>query len=232
MIEIEGKIVLSELSELIDPAHTALIMVDMQRDFIEPDGLFGSLGIDLSMYKVSRPKLAALLAAARRAGTTVIHLQNTALPGRMSDSPAQIRFNLRMHKDARESQPPLRYTLPGTPGHEFAPEFTPLESEVVVRKYRSSGFWGTNLDMILRSNGIKTVVVGGCTTEGCVESTARDAMFNDYYVVIAEDCVASDDRTQHDASMLLMRHRFDIAPGAEIQRLWKGKNSGKVDKHG
>ena len=232
MIEIEGKTVLTELRELIDPAHTALIMVDMQRDFIEPSGMFASLGIDLSMYKESRPKLAALLAAARRAGTTVIHLQNTALPGRMSDSPAQIRFNLRMHKDARKNQPPLRYTLPGTPGHEFASEFTPLESEVVVRKYRSSGFWGTNLDMILRSNGIKTVVVGGCTTEGCVESTARDAMFNDYYVVIPEDCVASDDRSQHDASMLLMRHRFDIAPGAEIQRLWKGKNSGNADKRG
>ena len=232
MIEIEGKTVLTELGELIDPAHTALIMVDMQRDFIEPNGMFASLGIDLSMYKESRPKLAVLLAAARRAGTTVIHLQNTALPGRMSDSPAQIRFNLRMHKDARKNQPPLRYTLPGTPGHEFASEFTPLESEVVVRKYRSSGFWGTNLDMILRSNGIKTVVVGGCTTEGCVESTARDAMFNDYYVVIPEDCVASDDRSQHDASMLLMRHRFDIAPSAEIQRLWKGKNSGKVDKRG
>ena len=78
----------------------------------------------------------------------------------------------------------------------------------------------------------RSVVVVGCTTEGCVESTARDAMFNDYYVVIAEDCVASDDRSQHDASMLLMHHRFDIAPGAEIQRLWTGKNSGKVDMRG
>jgi nicotinamidase-related amidase len=221
MIDIEGKKVLTEIAELVDPVHTALIMVDMQRDFIEPDGLFGSLGIDLSMYKESRPRLASLLSAARSAGTTVLHLQNTALPERMSDSPAQIRFNLRMHKDARRNQPPLRYTIPGTPGHEFTKEFTPLENEVVVRKYRSSGFWGTNLDMVLRSNGIKTVVVGGCTTEGCVESTARDAMFNDYYVVIADDCVASDDRAQHEASMLLMRHRFDIASGAEIQRVWK-----------
>jgi nicotinamidase-related amidase len=75
--------------------------------------------------------------------------------------------------------------------------------------------------MLLRSNGIKTVVVCGCTTEGCVESTARDAMFNDFYVVIAEDCVASDDRAQHDASMLLMRHRFDMAAGDEITRLWQ-----------
>ena len=172
--------------------------------------------------------MAALLGAARKTGTTVVHLQNTALPDRMSDSPAQIRFNLRMHKDARRNQPPLRYTIPGTPGHEFAPEFTPLENELVVRKYRSSGFWGTNLDMLLRSNGIKTVVVGGCTTEGCVESTARDAMFNDFYVVIAEDCVASDDKAQHDASMLLMRHRFDMAAGDEIQRIWRGASQARA----
>ncbi len=205
MINIEGKIVLTELEELVDPAHTALIVIDMQRDFIEPDGLFASLGIDLSMYAQSRPRLVSLLSAARSAGTTVMHLQNTALPDRISDSPAQIRFNLRMHKDARRNEPPLRYTIPGTPGHQFAPDFAPLGNEPVVRKYRSSGFWGTNLNMLLRSNGIKTVVVGGCTTEGCVESTARDAMFNDFYVVIAEDCVASDDRAQHEASMLLMR---------------------------
>jgi nicotinamidase-related amidase len=226
MIDIEGKIVLTELAELVDPRHAALLVIDMQRDFIEPDGLFGSLGIDLSMYAQSRPRLAALLAAARRAGSLVIHLQNTALPDRMSDSPAQIRFNLRMHKDARRNQPPLRYTIPGTPGHAFVPDLAPLESELVVRKYRSSGFWGTNLDMLLRSNGIKTVVVGGCTTEGCVESTARDAMFNDFYVVIAEDCVASDDRAQHDASMLLMRHRFDIAAGDEIKRIWERPGQG------
>ena len=157
MIDIEGKTVLTELEELVEPSHTALIVIDMQRDFIEPDGLFGSLGIDLSMYAESRPRLAALLGAARKAGTAVMHLQNTALPDRKSDSPAQIRFNLRMHKDARRNQPPLRYTIPGTPGHEFAPEFTPREDELVVRKYRSSGFWGTNLAMLLRSNGIKTV---------------------------------------------------------------------------
>jgi len=221
MITIEGKTVFTELSELVDPAHTALIMVDMQCEFIEPGGLFARMGIDLSMYVESRPRLAALLAAGRSYGAMVLHLQNTALPDRMSDSPAQIRFNLRLHGVARQDNPPLRYTVPGTPGHEFAREFAPLPKELVVRKYRSSGFWGTNLDMLLRSNGIKTVVVGGCTTEGCVESTARDAMFNDYYVVIPEDCVASDDRAQHDASMLLMGNRFDIAKGADIAGVWR-----------
>jgi len=230
MINIEGKEVLTELAELVDPAHTALIMVDMQRDFIEPGGLCGSRGIDLSMSRERRPGRGPASPAPSQAGATVIHLQNTALPARMSDSPAQIRFNLRMHKDARNNQPPLRYTQPGTPGHAFAPEFTPGAEEVVVRKYRSSGFWGTNLDMILRSNGIKTVIMGGCTTEGCVESTARDAMFNDYYVVVAEDCVASDDRAQHDASMLLMKHRFDLAPGDEIARIWRSRNAERQGK--
>jgi nicotinamidase-related amidase len=220
MITIEGKSVFTELAELVDGAHTALIMVDMQRDFIEPEGVFGTLGIDLSMYTRSRRRLAELLAAARLSGIIVVHLQMTALPGRMGDSPSYIRFNLRMHQAARRDGPPLRYTIPGTPGHEFAPEFAPLAHELIVRKYRSSGFWGTNLDMLLRSNGIKTVVVGGCTTEGCVESTARDAMFNDYYVVIPEDCVASDDKAQHEASMLLMRHRFDMATADQIGAAW------------
>ena len=228
MIEIAGKSVFTELEELAHPAHTALIMVDMQRDFIEPDGAFGRMGIDLSMYTASRPRLKALLGAARASGTLVLHLQNTALAGRMSDSPSYIRFNMRMHMAARRDGPPLQYTVPGTPGHEFAPEFAPLPDELVVRKYRSSGFWGTNLNLVLRSNGIKTVVFGGCTTEGCVESTARDAMFNDYYVVIAEDCVGSDDRAQHDASLLLMRHRFDVFGGEAIAGVWKdsGRNNG------
>jgi nicotinamidase-related amidase len=221
LINVEGKDVFTELEELVDPPHTALVIVDMQHDFVDADGVFGQMGIDLSMYAESRPHLASLLATARECGVTVVHIQNTVLSKRLSDSPAQIRFNLRMHAAARPDETPLRYTVPGTAGHKFAREFTPQSSELVVRKFRSSGFWGTNLDMMLRSNGIKTVVMTGCTTEGCVESTARDAMFNDYYVVIAQDCVASDDPSQHDAAMLLMRHRFDIATGDEVAHVWK-----------
>ena len=228
MIAVDGKNVLTELDELVDPAHTALVLIDMQRDFIEPEGLFGQLGIDLSMYSQSRPRLAALLAEARRNGVLVIHIQNTALPNRMSDSPAQIRFNLRMHDGARHDGPALRYTVPGTPGHEFVDGFTPQPGELVVQKYRSSAFWGTNLELLLRSNAIQTVIVGGCTTEGCVESTARDAMFNDHYVVVATDCVGSDDREQHEASMLLMQHRFDMATADEIGTAWNARpNAGE-----
>jgi nicotinamidase-related amidase len=225
-MEVEGKQVFTELSELVAPAHTALLLIDMQRDFVEQDGLFASLGIDLSMYEETRPRLAALLEMARSHDVLVIHVQNTALPNRMSDSPAQIRFNMRMHQNARRGGPPLRYTVPGTRGHEFVRELHPLPDELIVRKYRSSAFWGTNIELLLRSNGIQTVVVGGCTTEGCVESTARDAQFCDRHVVIASDCVGSDDKEQHDASMFLMSHRFDIASSSQIAAAWQSAGPG------
>ncbi|MEA2281888.1 MAG: ureidoacrylate peracid hydrolase [Solirubrobacteraceae bacterium] len=218
MIEIEGKQVFTELAELVDPGHSALVVVDMQRDFCTPGGAFDRLGVDISMYPPMVPRLARLLDGARAAGTLVIYVQMTVLPGHRSESPAQIRFNRRLH--LASTGEPLGYTADGSEGQEIIPELEPADGDLMVKKYRSSGFWGTNLDMLLRSNGIQSVVMAGCTTEGCVESTARDALFNDYYVVIAEDCVASDDRSQHDASLLLMRHRFDIATSEEILSEW------------
>jgi ureidoacrylate peracid hydrolase len=222
VIEIEGKHVYTELAELVDPAHSALLVVDMQRDFCEAGGAFDELGVDLSMYPPVIPRIVRLIAGAGRAGVQVIFIQMTVLPGRLSESPAQIRFNLRLHLSTHGDVEPLRYALDGSVGQEILPELAPSDGDLVVKKYRSSGFWGTNLDMLLRSNGIESLVITGCTTEGCVESTARDALFNDYYVVIVEDCVASDDRAQHDASLLLMRHRFDIASAEEVLRVWGG----------
>lgn len=231
MIEIEGKEVFTELEELVDPRHTALVVVDMQRDFCLPGGAFDRLGIDISMYPPMIPRLAHLIEGARAAGVPVIFIQMTVLPNRASESPAQIRFNLRLHLASGVPEP-LSYTPDGSRGQEIIPELAPLEGDLVVKKYRSSGFWGTNLDLLLRSNGVKSIVVTGCTTEGCVESTARDALFNDYYVVVAEDCVASDDREQHDASMLLMRNRFDIASADEILGVWGGAaGDGQGDLH-
>jgi nicotinamidase-related amidase len=223
MIEIEGKQVFTELEELVDPRHTALIVVDMQRDFCIPGGAFDELGIDISMYPPMVPRLVRLVEGARAAGVPILYIQMTQLPNRAIESPAQIRFNLRMHlANLSDGVEPLRYTADGSEGQMIIEELTPAPGDLIVKKYRSSGFWGTNLDMLLRSNGIQSVVMTGCTTEGCVESTARDALFNDYYVVIAEDCVASDDPAQHDASLLLMRHRFDIASGDDILGVWAG----------
>lgn len=219
MLEIEGKQVFETLDELVDPRHTALVVVDMQRDFCTPGGAFDRLGVDISMYPTMVSRLARLIDGARAAGVRVVYVMMTTLPGRLIESPAQIRFNRRLHLAANGGEP-LDYTSDGSVGQQIIPELPVEDGDMIVKKYRSSGFWGTNLDMLLRSNAVQTVIVSGCTTEGCVESTARDAMFNDYYVVIPEDCVASDDREQHDASMLLMRHRFDIATSDEILAEW------------
>ncbi len=219
MIEIAGKQVFTALEELVDPSHTTLLVIDMQRDFCTPGGAFDQLGVDISMYPAMVPRVVRLVEGARAAGVQVIFVLMTVLPGRASESPAQIRFNLRMHLDEAEGAA-LSYTADGSEGQQLIAELTAEDRDLVVKKYRSSGFWGTNLDMLLRSNGVQSVVVSGCTTEGCVESTARDALFNDYYVVIAEDCVASDDHAQHDASMLLMRHRFDLASSERILAEW------------
>jgi len=226
MITVGDKRVYTALEELVAPRHTALVVVDMQRDFCQPGGAFDLLGIDLSMYPPMIPRLARLIDGARGAAVTVIYIQMTVLPGRRSESPAQIRFNMRLHLESHSTAAPLLYTIEGSPGHDIIPAVAPRPDDLIVRKYRSSAFWGTNLDLLLRSNGVQTVVVSGCTTEGCVESTARDALFNDYYVVIPEDCVASDDRRQHEASLFLMRHRFDIADSAALLALWPKREPG------
>ena len=223
MIEIDGKQVFTELSELVDPAHAALLVVDMQRDFCAPGGAFDALGVDLTMYPPMIPRLARLLDGARAARVPVVFIQMTALPDGASDSPAQIRFNMRLHLASHGAHDPMRYGAEGTEGYRIIPELAPRDGELVVKKYRSSAFWGTNLDLLLRANGVRSVLMTGGTTEGCVESTARDAMFNDYYVVVVEDCVASDDPAQHEASMLLMRHRFDIADSADVLAVWDAR---------
>ena len=221
MITIENKVVYTTVAELVDRKHTALVIVDMQNDFCKTGWAFDRLGIDLSMYPSMIPRLSRLLSGARNVGVPVFYIQMTVLPGRISESPAQIRFNLRLHLESHGATQPLLYTIEGTPGQEIIAELTPEPGDLIVRKYRSSGFWGTNLDLLLRSNGIESVIVTGCTTEGCVESTARDALFNDYYVVLPEDCLASDDRRQHEASLFLMRHRFDVVSSDDILSSWQ-----------
>lgn len=218
MREVDGRLIYDKTDELVDPAHTALVMIDIQNDFCTPGGTFDRSGYDVSMYQHMIPRAERLLTAARRAGVLRVFIQNTTLHGHLSDSPAQVRFRVRLSRDP--SQPSLRYTEDGTWGHEFVAELAPQDGELVINKFRSSAFIGTPLDLLLRSNGIDTIVISGCTTEGCVESTARDGMFLDYYVVVVPDCVESDTREQHEASLTLMRVRFDTIDSAEIVQVW------------
>jgi nicotinamidase-related amidase len=154
MITIENKVVYTTLAELVNRKITVVIVIDMQNDFCKAGWTFDRLVIDISMYSSMLPRLSRLLTGARDVGVQVIYIQMTVLPNRMSDSPAQIRFNLRLHLASHGATQPLLYTIEDTPGQEIIAELAAEPGDLVVRKYRSSGFWGTNLDMLLTSNGI------------------------------------------------------------------------------
>jgi len=218
MIVVEGKEIFTTLEELVDPKHTALVIIDMQNDYIRPEGALGQHGVDMSMLKVLPNRIRPVLEAARDSGTMVVHVQMIRLPHRLSDSPGWLRFQVKRH--GLDPQKLYLHVVAGTWGCEIVDELKPKPEEIVVTKHRSSTFVGTNLDMLLRSNGIKTVVIVGCVTEGCVESTARDAQFFDYYTVVLRDCVATSRKDLHDAALLVMNQRMDVFDSEELLRVW------------
>jgi nicotinamidase-related amidase len=108
----------------------------------------------------------------------------------------------------------------GTWGHQIVDELKPQPHDLVVKKHRSSAFVDTELDLLLRSNSVQTVLITGVVTEGCVESTARDASFKDYIVVLLEDCIGSGNPRLHSASLEVMRARFDVYTSQHIIPNW------------
>lgn len=222
MMKIDGKEVFTELEELVDPKHTALLVIDMQNDFCRDDGKAVASGFNIDMIKASIPRLQELLEAARRVGVLVIYTEHHYLPNWQSVSPAYIRFLSR-----RFGWPPEKHWLvSGTPGVDIVHDLSPQKRDIIVRKWRSSSFTQTNLDLLLRSNNIRTVVITGCVTQGCVDSTARDTYFHDYYPVLVEDCVSSDNHELHEASLKVMRSRVDMLTSKELIRLWQRKEMG------
>jgi ureidoacrylate peracid hydrolase len=216
MIEAHGRQVFTTMEELVDPRHTALVVIDVQNDFCAEGGLMHEMGKDLSMMKPALGKLRRVLEGARAAKVLPIFIQNTWLPQHGVASGPWLRFMI-----VRYGMDPDRgCTVQDTWGGEILSEVAPAKTEIVVRKWRSNSFIGTNLDLVLRAHEIKTVVITGVVTQGCVESTAREASFRDYYVVVLEDCVATYDRELHEASLKVMRTRVDVAPSDEVLRVW------------
>jgi nicotinamidase-related amidase len=121
--------------------------------------------------------------------------------------------------------------MEGTWGAEICEECAPLPGEPVVTKHRSSAFTGTNLDMILRSNGVQTVVVIGEQTPGCIEATYRDASYHDYYNVLVEDLVAAYRQDLHEASLLIQKARHDVCTSAEVLDIWQRARSIEPANH-
>lgn len=213
---VHGMEVLETVEEVVDPQHSALIVVDVQNDFCSPGGVSDRIGQDLSRMPAMIASLTNLLKEARRLGLFRVFIQNTVLPDGQSDSGAWMHRNLT--KGMKRNPEEGNFCIEGTWGHAVVDELQPLPGELRVRKHRSSAFFQTNLDLILRNNGIKTCIVTGVVTEGCVDSTVRDALFHDYYAVVPRECVASPVRECHEASLLISK--ADIVQSADLMRLW------------
>jgi nicotinamidase-related amidase len=214
---------------MVDATQTALLIIDMQHDCCSPGGAIDRAGGDVSRYAEIIPRIAALVDECRAAGILIIHCRMRMLPSGQSDSPAWLRLRMRMSRNFGSDDPTSHeYMVSGTWGEEFVDELRPREGDVEIAKYRSSAMVGTELDLILRSNGIESVLVAGCTTEGCVESTVRDIGMRDYTAIVLKDCVQSDVQELHEASMLVMgAYRAEMATSTEIIEFWRTRTVGQ-----
>jgi nicotinamidase-related amidase len=222
MIEISGHRVPTELREMIQLDSTALLIIDMQNDWCSPGGSSARAGADMSMFPDVIGRIRRFADACRRVGVPVVNVRMVALEDGKSEAPAWIRLRLRVNRryDPRNERP-IDFVERGSWGEEFVPELQPKPADHVVTKLRSSAFHATELDLTLRAHGIKSAIVTGTTTEGCVESTVRDLSSRDYYPIVLADCVASDVRELHDASLLVMgAYRAELATSGEVLEIW------------
>lgn len=197
----------------IETAQSAVIVIDMQNDFGSKGGMFERAGVDISGIQRAVAPTAKVLAAARKASIQVIYLKMGFQPD-LSDLGAPDSVNRTRHLRLGVGQPmrapngeASRILIRDTWNTDILSELAPEPGDIVIYKTRFSGFYETDLDLRLSAIGIKYLLIAGCTTSICVESTVRDAMFRDYQCVVAEDCTSEPigdgfSRSNHEASML------------------------------
>jgi len=174
----------------VDPARTALIIIDMQRDFLEPGGFGETLGNDVSLLAAAIKPCRTLLDAARRMGMLVIHTREGHRPDMADAPPAKVE---RGSPSLRIGAPgPMgRILIRGEDGHDIVPELYPIAGEPVVDKPGKGAFYNTDLHAILHHRAIESLVVCGVTTEVCVHTTVREANDRGYRCVVPGDCCGS-----------------------------------------
>ena len=204
---------LTGLSEIVEPAHTAVLVIDMQNDFCAPGGhTEANLGKDVADCQAAVAPIERLVASARRAGAPVVWIKADYDRAYLSP-PIHARQVARGVAEA--------YCVSGTWGAAFY-RVSPADGDLVIEKHRHSAFIGTPLDRVLRDRGIRTVVVAGVQTHVCVESSLRDASARGYYVVVPGDCVGSFDRDLHDKTLRCVEMHFgDVVDSAELLARWR-----------
>lgn len=174
----------------LEPAKTALLIIDMQRDFLEPGGFGEMLGNDVSQLRRTIEPNKALLAAFRAAGLTVIHTREGHRPD-LSDLPPAKKVRGHGKTTIGDVGPMGRILVRGEPGQDIIAELYPLPGEPVIDKPGKGAFFATDLHAILQNLGITQLVVTGVTTEVCVNTTVREANDRGFECLVPEDCVGS-----------------------------------------
>ena len=186
MIEIDAR----PFPLAFDPATTALMVIDMQRDFIEEGGFGASLGNDVSLLQAIVPTTARLIAAARNAGIPVIHTRECHASD-LSDCPPAKRDRGSPSLRIGDAGPMGRVLIAGQPGAGIVPELLPIDGEIVIDKPGKGAFYATSLRDDLNRLGTKTLLFAGVTTEVCVQTTMREANDRGYECLLIEDATES-----------------------------------------
>jgi biuret amidohydrolase len=193
----------------VDTGRMALVIIDMQRDFLEPGGFGAVLGNDVTRLTAAVGPCANVLAAARRAGILVIHTREGHRPDLTDAPPLKVE----------RGDPALRIGAPGPmgrilvrgePGHDIIPELYPAIGEPVIDKPGKGAFYQTDLELMLRNRGIETLLVCGVTTEVCVHTTVREANDRGFRCIVLADCCASYFPEFHDMGLKMIKAQGGI----------------------
>jgi nicotinamidase-related amidase len=193
----------------LDWSTTALLIIDMQRDFMEPGGFGETLGNDVSQLARAVKPIAAVLNAARDSGMLVVHTREGHLPDLSDAPPAKID---RGAPSLRIGDPgPMgRILIRGEAGHDIIPALYPLDGEIVIDKPGKGAFYATELGDVLSQYGIENLLVCGVTTEVCVNTTVREANDRGYRCVVLADCCASYFPEFHEMGLKMIKAQGGI----------------------
>jgi len=187
----------------LDPQRAALLIIDMQRDFVEPGGFGEMLGNDVSQLRPSIEPLKALLAAARRSGLFVMHTREGHKPD-LSDLHEAKRVRGKGAKTIGDEGPMGRILVIGEPGHDIIDELYPIAGEPVIDKPGKGAFYNTELADLIARHGIEQLIVCGVTTEVCVHTTVREANDRGIDCLVLSDCTGSYFPEFHEVALRMI----------------------------